>query len=166
MNVFQTTYNNTTSRTGFKIGDRYVLWHNGDTTNSMLGINAGSTNLIGHYNTFLGFNTKLSQPTLFNVTLVGANAYATKSNSLILGNKVNVGINTAAPLYTLHVQGSIAAENIIILKENKEVENLQTTIASQQQEIDLLMQQIKELYLLKQQMKDLQLALKINVKKQ
>ncbi len=143
LNVFQTTYNNTISHTGFKIGDRYVLWHNGDTTNIMLGLNAGSTSLLGHNNTFLGFNTKLSQATLFNVTLIGANAYATKSNSLILGNKVNVGINTAAPLYTLHVQGSIAAEHIYLLKGNNEVENLTLTIEKLQNQIAQLESRLK-----------------------
>jgi ubiquinone biosynthesis protein UbiJ len=45
----------------------------------------------------------------------------------------------------LHVQGSIAAENIIILKENKEVENLNETIAALQLQVAALEKRLNEI---------------------
>lgn len=132
--------------TGFKINNQYVLWHNGITSNIYLGVNPFTKYITGQYNTMIGYHTNLSNPSLFNVTCIGANATAGLSNSIILGDSnINVGIHTIAPLYTLHVQGTIAAQNIIILKENNKIENFNETIIDMQNEIALLKKEISKM---------------------
>lgn len=74
--------------------------------NSFFGNGAGFSNITGSENTALGYNTNVSTGALTNATAIGARAYATQSNSLILGSingvngatsNVNVGIGTSSP---------------------------------------------------------------------
>ena len=73
--------------------------------NTAVGDMAGNTNTTGAANTYVGYNATGSA-TLTNATAIGANASVTASNSLVLGNGVNVGIGTTAPSTTLHVQST------------------------------------------------------------
>jgi hypothetical protein len=89
--------------------------------NSFFGANAGIGNSSGSNNTFIG---SLSGPTfgdLQNATAIGANAHVGQSNSLVLGNAVNVGIGTTTPLDKLHVNGGsirVTAGGIFIANPN------------------------------------------------
>jgi hypothetical protein len=69
-----------------------------------VGAQAGRTNGNSNNNTFVGFQAA-GAAGISNATAVGANAVASRSNSLVLGNGVDVGIGTSAPQARLDVQG-------------------------------------------------------------
>jgi hypothetical protein len=82
--------------------------------NSFFGYGAGSQNTGGSSNTVIGYSTDLGSGSLFNATAIGAQAFVTQSNSLVLGSingvnganaDTNVGIGTTAPTSKLHVVG-------------------------------------------------------------
>jgi len=80
-------------------------------SNVFVGNRAGIVNTTGSNLTFLGANSggSASSSTLTNATAIGYNAQVTASNSLILGNSVNVGIGTTNPLFKLDIQGGNAS---------------------------------------------------------
>ena len=71
--------------------------------NAFVGAGAGGSNTTENSNTFLGASSN-GAAGITNATAVGANAQVTRSNSLVLGNGVNVGIGTTAPKTGLQVQ--------------------------------------------------------------
>jgi len=77
--------------------------------NTATGSEAGTTydgsSLTGDFDTALGFGATFSTGTLTNATAIGAGAMVSESNALVLGNGVNVGINTSVPGATLEVDG-------------------------------------------------------------
>ncbi len=74
--------------------------------NSFFGLQAGVVNATGSFNTIIGFAADVGVNNLSNATAIGANAVVSQSNSLVLGNNVNVGIGTTAPEQKLHVVGN------------------------------------------------------------
>ncbi len=85
--------------------------------NTAVGVYAGVTtnfangNITGANDTFIGYNSGPGTSTqLNNATAIGANAWVSASNALVLGgtggNAVKVGIGTPTPQYTLDVQGT------------------------------------------------------------
>ncbi|OJW79025.1 MAG: hypothetical protein BGO59_10230 [Spirosoma sp. 48-14] len=73
-------------------------------SNVHIGSYAGKENLDGSANTFIGHNAGVPVGvTLNNVTVLGYNAVATASNSVILGYSANVGIGTSAPANKLEI---------------------------------------------------------------
>ena len=73
--------------------------------NSFLGYRVAQGNTTGSNNTIIGSDANVGAGNLTNATAIGANAVVSQSNSLVLGNGVNVGIGTTAPAYKLHVVG-------------------------------------------------------------
>ena len=74
--------------------------------NTFVGKNAGRFPIFhGSGNTLLGADTKLgtSFNSFSNATAIGAGALVNQSNSLVLGDGVNVGIGTSAPQFKLHM---------------------------------------------------------------
>jgi hypothetical protein len=87
--------------------------------NTFLGWSSGSNISSGSNNTMLG-NATGAWPTNTNSTAIGWRAYASQSNSMVLGSvagvngassSVNVGIGNNAPQDRLHVTGSIRMED-------------------------------------------------------
>lgn len=80
--------------------------------NTFLGMEAGQNtvddfNATGNANTFVGYRAGPTAGDLTNATAIGANARVSQSNSLVLGNDVNVGIGTSTPGSLLTVAGVI-----------------------------------------------------------
>lgn len=73
--------------------------------NTFVGSSAGETNTTGSDNTYIGRRAKGSAA-ITNATAIGTDALVTQSNSVVLGNNVNVGIGTTAPSAKLHVVGN------------------------------------------------------------
>ncbi len=73
--------------------------------NTGMGNSTGNIITTGSNNTFLGSGADASSATLTNATAIGANATVGASNSLVLGNAVNVGIGVSSPNYRLDVAG-------------------------------------------------------------
>ena len=89
--------NNTTGYANNALG-RYSLRDN--TTgyyNSAFGGYSLAYNTSGYYNTAVGYNADVGDTSLVNATAIGANAIVSQSNSMVLGNNVNVGIGTSSP---------------------------------------------------------------------
>ncbi len=82
----------------------------GGDSNTAVGAYALYYNPGGTVNTALGAGTKVILTNLHNVTLLGANAWASASNSLILGEGANVGIGTHAPAHQLELSTDDAAK--------------------------------------------------------
>lgn len=83
--------------------------------NTALGYHAGNAVTTGSFHTFLGESSDASAG-LTNSTAIGAKAYVTQSNSMVLGSingvngatsNTNVGIGTSAPTEALHVVGNL-----------------------------------------------------------
>jgi hypothetical protein len=75
--------------------------------NAFFGTSAGHTNVSGTLNTLLGAEASLGADNLTNATAIGARTVVGASNSLVLGNNVNVGIGTSVPGSKLTVAGVI-----------------------------------------------------------
>jgi len=88
------------------LGTNAGLVNTSGALNTFIGGFTGLTNTTGDNNTYIGFFARGTGPNLTNATAIGANAFVSTSNSLVLGNNVvNVGIGVTAPLATLHVVG-------------------------------------------------------------
>jgi len=74
--------------------------------NTAFGLGALGTNTSGNDNTAIGYGADVSAADLTNATAIGANAVVSTSNSMVLGNNVNVGIGLSNPTYKLSVTGS------------------------------------------------------------
>jgi trimeric autotransporter adhesin len=118
-------YNNTFLGTGAGAGNGtgnnniFLGWRAGfsaSTGNNLTVIGNNAGNIASGSNlTFIGNNAGKAPATsngLTNATAIGYNAQVTTSNSLILGNGVNVGIGTTAPDSKLAVKGIIHAEEV------------------------------------------------------
>jgi hypothetical protein len=79
--------------------------------NAFFGFFAGDLNKTGGFNTALGWNANFGADNLTNATAIGAGAFVSRSNSLVLGGisgfnqgiDTNVGIGTTAPRAKLHI---------------------------------------------------------------
>lgn len=123
-------YNNGTGSSNSFVGSFAGVANRTGSLNSFLGYSAGknndagngntfigefsgfdATNTTGHNNTLLGKDTSLP-PGVSNATAIGFSARVTQSNSLVLGNGVNVGIGTTSPKARLHI--AVNGGNIVI----------------------------------------------------
>ena len=85
--------------------------------NTFIGGDTGNSITVETQNSLLGAESNVA-PGVSNSTAIGANAYVTASNSLVLGSvanvngaagySINVGIGVTAPNCTLQVGGSIS----------------------------------------------------------
>jgi hypothetical protein len=114
--------------------------------NTYVGYSAGRYDTAGTENTLIGYNTCTANNNITNATAIGANARVNIDNGFVLGNnKTNVGIRTTTPQYALEVRGTLAAEKIIILKQDNTTENLIAIIEQQQTQIALLTKRLDEM---------------------
>ena len=79
--------------------------------NISIGYSSGTNNITGNNNTFIGRFADAGNANLSNATAIGANATVSTSNSLVLGNNVNVGIGTSSPSAKLDVVGTIQIDD-------------------------------------------------------
>ena len=86
--------------------------------NAFFGNTAGYGNATGTHNTMIGYGADVGGANLSNATAIGALATVSQSNSLILGQNVDVGIGTSAPTarLTVSVNSIIAGENTATFK--------------------------------------------------
>jgi hypothetical protein len=117
-NVFVGVDAGYTNTTGFwNVGIGTSAGEGGSTGggNVYVGFNAGQNNTTGSHNSFMGYISKPGSSNLVNATAIGAYAYVTQSNSMVLGSingvntataNTNVGIGTTAPSASLHIDGT------------------------------------------------------------
>jgi hypothetical protein len=81
--------------------------------NTAVGGSAGFANTTGSLNTFIGYNAGAnSNATISNATAIGYNAQVNASNSMVLGDAVNVGIGITTPPARLTVVGTPSEPSI------------------------------------------------------
>ena len=109
---------NTTGENNTAIGRGALTYNTNSNFNTAIGYQAGfyeeaATLENSHNNTFLGANTSFNPMiNLVNSTAVGANVHLYQSNTVILGNDADVGINTNQPTQRLDVAGNARIRNI------------------------------------------------------
>ena len=114
---------NTSGHSNSFFGREAGYWNTTGSGNSSFGRYAGNHNTVENFNTFLGYGADIdpgTNPTtdpVTNATAVGAYAFVTRSNSLVLGGvpgfnnapaETFVGIGTTSPDRQLVVEGSEA----------------------------------------------------------
>lgn len=80
--------------------------------NTAIGLNAGAINTTGSSNTFLGANTNAGSNNLTNATAIGLNAVVNASNSMVLGNGVNVIVANSG---RLTVSDGSGTNNVVLV---------------------------------------------------
>lgn len=98
--------NMVTSGSNTAIGHNSLSSNTADGTTA-LGANSGSAQGSYTHCTFLGAGADASVNGLTNAIAIGYNASVSTSNSMVLGNGVNVGIGLSNPASPLHVFGTI-----------------------------------------------------------
>lgn len=79
-----------------------------------IGTSVGGTNTVGTDLVLIGRSSDVSLNNLTNAIAIGSGAIVSASNSMVLGNGVNVGIGTSTPSEKLEVSGSLVlADNLI-----------------------------------------------------
>ena len=107
---------NTTGSQNTASGLNALRFNTTGTSSTAVGYQAGQSNITGNQNTFLGMaagftDGSITTPAdLVNSTAIGYNAQVTASSSLVLGGTgayaVKVGVGTASPSQTFHVEQS------------------------------------------------------------
>ncbi len=104
--------NNTTGNYNTAIGAEALYRNTTGSYNTASGNDALFSNTTGSLNTGLGLNANVGSGNLTNATAIGAGAWVTESNAMVLGSingvngataSTNVGIGTTAPTHTLEV---------------------------------------------------------------
>jgi len=80
-------------------------------SNVAVGYEAGNANISGNNNIFIGRGSNASAGNLTNASAIGFNVTVSASNSMVLGNGVNVGIGTSNPTEKLEVIGNVTANS-------------------------------------------------------
>lgn len=88
------------------LGSKAGLANTTGNWNVYVGEQAGYTNTTGSNNTFIGSFANANTSGLTNATSIGALSYVSTSNSMVLGEGVNVGIGNHAPAVKLNVTGT------------------------------------------------------------
>ncbi|MBD2704163.1 hypothetical protein IC229_26200 [Spirosoma sp. BT702] len=99
---YQAGYNTTIGEQNTFLG--YQAGYNNTTgsNNIIIGPKSGTAIITSDDNVLMGYNSQ-AENGLKNAIAIGANSRVAMSNSLILGNQVNVGIGTSAPANRLEV---------------------------------------------------------------
>lgn len=84
--------------------------------NTAVGMFAGNVNSVGDDNVFIGYNANALSNNLTNAIAIGYNATVSSSNSMVLGEGVNVGIGIPSPAAKLHIKGVYATSANYALK--------------------------------------------------
>lgn len=112
---YQAGYLSTTGNENSLFGPQAGYSNTTGNYNSFYGPQAGYSNITGSGNTALGVGTNFGAGDLTNATAIGARAYVTQSDSLVLGSidgvnnaisSTSVGIGTSAPNNPLTVTGN------------------------------------------------------------
>jgi trimeric autotransporter adhesin len=103
---FRAGYGIQTGQANTVLGDSAFVSTTTGSNNVGVGYRAGIGNVTGTNNTIIGTNANVASNALTNATAIGANATVSASNSLVLGNLVNVGINTGTPQYKLDIDAN------------------------------------------------------------
>jgi len=96
-------------------------------SNVALGSSAGSANLTGNNNTFIGTNTNLNNNGLSNSTALGNGTLITASNQIVLGNSSVTSVTTTASVTASSFNSSSdyrIKENVLPLDETFTIDNL------------------------------------------
>ena len=113
---YYSLFSNTSGFQNVAIGMNALALNTTGATNTAVGSNVLSGSVKGNDNTAIGFAANVGSDSLNNTTIIGTRAFATKSNSLILGSiagqnsataSTNVGIGTPAPDTTFHLVGKM-----------------------------------------------------------
>ncbi len=99
-------FSNTTGLRNSAFGWDALFSNTIGTDNVAIGYRAGFTNVNGLGNVFIGENADASDTNFVNAIAIGSGALVGQSNSMVLGNLVNVGIGTSTPTARLEVQGA------------------------------------------------------------
>ncbi|GAB4014318.1 hypothetical protein [Spirosoma koreense] len=91
---------------GYLAGSKLTTGNN----NIIIGPKSGTTVSDGSDNVLMGYNCQAEEG-IFNGIAIGTKSRVAASNSLILGNSVNVGIGTSAPKQKLEVVADKADES-------------------------------------------------------
>ncbi|MBX7108517.1 MAG: hypothetical protein K1X61_07720 [Chitinophagales bacterium] len=95
---------NTAGTVNTALGE-YALSNNTTGENNVaIGAAALSANTTGSDNIALGKSANVGSGNLTNAIAIGNDAMVSTSNSMVLGNGVNVGIGTSSPAYQLHIK--------------------------------------------------------------
>jgi hypothetical protein len=108
-------YSNTLGGSNSALGYNAMYSNTQGAFNTACGYSALQGNATGTFNSALGCFSNVSSSALTNTTVIGSFAYATQSNTVVIGsiagvnaaaNSVNVGIGTSAPTALLSVNGT------------------------------------------------------------
>jgi hypothetical protein len=93
------------------------------TYNTAVGSSALNSNTEGLNNTALGSFADVTAPNLLNATAIGYNAKVSQSNSMVLGDNVNVGIGTSAPNSSSLLELSSTSKGLLVPRMSTDERN-------------------------------------------